>query len=486
MLNAAALLLEGHEAGRAALCCADRTMSRGELRDAVARCAGLWRARGPVLGERVAIKLSDGCDWVVAFLGAVWAGAIAVAVNPRLPAAEWQTMLDEAGFNAILAETDEDTPMPWRWRVLRLDDWRQELARSVPVEARPLPADAPALGCHSSGTSGQAKMVLHPHRFALQVEQVSRDGLGLRAEDRLFASSKLFFVYPQANSLFAGLKLGATVILDASWPSAASVAATVAAQRATVLFSVPSLYRNLLHQGLAPAIAAAGVRLCVSAGEALPAKLRAAWQEQTGRQIINGYGASETMVLVLLERDGEHGFEPSPGVQVRPLDESSAAAPTRLLIAAPTLALGYLNRPQAQAESFRGAAFCPADLFTAHDSDRWRFAGREDTLVKICGRWVDLMELEENLVSRSAGLLEAAAVCVPDGDGVAALALFYVASDAAMAALDLRQAAATLPHYQRPRWLHPLHALPRTATGKLLRRSLLELHAGSAKMMEDG
>ena len=143
-------------------------------------------------------------------------------------------------------------------------------------------AEAPAFWCHSSGTSGKPKAVVHAHRFARQIEQVSREGLGIRADDRLFASSKLFFAYPQTNSLFAGLKLGATVILDPQWPTAASVAATVAAQRPTVLFSVPSLYRNLLHEGLAPRIAHAGVRLCVSAGEALPASLRDEWRKQTG------------------------------------------------------------------------------------------------------------------------------------------------------------------------------------------------------------
>ena len=80
--------------------------------------------------------------------------------------------------------------------------------------------EAPAFWCHSSGTSGQPKAVVHAHRFARQVDQVSREGLGIRAGDRVFASSKLFFAYPQTNALFAGLKLGATVILDPQWPTA--------------------------------------------------------------------------------------------------------------------------------------------------------------------------------------------------------------------------------------------------------------------------
>jgi acyl-coenzyme A synthetase/AMP-(fatty) acid ligase len=276
--------------------------------------------------------------------------------------------------------------------------------------------------------------------------------------------------------LLAGLRLGATLVLDPRWPTARTVAASVAAQRPTVLFSVPSLYRDLLHEGQADTIAGAGVRLCVSAGEALPASLRQAWQQHTGAPMIDGWGASETLVLVLTAAPGDDGLQPSPGVRVRALDATAAdgGGPTRLLVDVSTLALGYLDRPAAQAESFRDGAFCPADLFVRTAGGNWRFAGREDSLIKIRGRWVNLVELEEKLAAGVPGLRESAAACLPDADGVDAIAFFYAADDAqaARAALDARIAA--LPHFQRPTWLQPIGALPRTATGKLLRRRLAE------------
>jgi acyl-coenzyme A synthetase/AMP-(fatty) acid ligase/rubrerythrin len=474
-LNAAALLLAGLDGHAPAVCCGERTLTRAELRDQVARCAALWQARGIGQGERIAIRLNDSIDWVVAFLGAMWAGAVAVAVNPRIPEAEWRYVLDEAGFSLILAASADETPPPWRARVLLLPEWRQQLARALPVDARAMPSDAPALWCHSSGTSGKPKAVVHGHRFARQIEVVSRDGLGLTASDRLYASSKLFFAYPQTNALFAALKLGACLIVDEQWPTAAGVAGVVAAQHPTVLFSVPSLYRSLLHEGLAQGIAASGVRLCVSAGETLPASLRAAWQRQTGLPIVSGYGASETMVLAMLDVGDGRDFQPSPGVQVQAVGATASALPTRLLIRAPTLALGYLDRPQAQAECFRDGGFCAADLFVANDAGGWRFAGREDSLVKIGGRWVNLVELEEQLGANAPGVIELAAVCVADADGIDAVAVFYVASDREMAAAALRERADALPHHQRPRWLHAVDSLPRTATGKLVRRRLQEL-----------
>ncbi len=476
-MNAAALLLEGHDGTRTALVCGEQSLSYAALRDYAARVASALCSRGVRSGDRVAIKLPDGLDWVGAYLGTIWAGAVAVAVNPRIPAPEWQYILDEAGFRIIVAESADDTPPPWADHVLRLEEWRAAVDAAAPLAPVAMAPDAPAFWCHSSGTSGKPKAVVHSQRFAQRIEQVSREGLGIGADDRLFASSKLFFSYPQTNSLCAGLKLGATVLLDPQWPTAQSVAASVRALRPSVLFCVPSLYRNLLHEGLAPAIAGAGVRLCVSAGEALPASLREAWREQTGLTIVDGYGASEVLILVMLDHGDGQGFMPSPGVDVQPIGDAQAGAPSRLAIRAPTLALGYLDRPQAQAETFRdGELFCPADLFRRNEAGGWGFAGREDSLVKIRGRWVNLVELEQQLVAKAPGILEAAAVCVPDGDGVDSVALFFVTRDAAAADAALRSCADRLPPHQRPRWLHPVAALPRTPTGKLLRRKLQELH----------
>ncbi len=476
--NAAVLLLAAGDAQGTALACGAATLSYGELREQVARAGGYWRARGLGRGDRIAIKLPDGIDWVTAFLGALWAGAVAVPVNPRVPAPEWQYILDEAGFSVVLAGSSDDTPAPWRQRTLRIDDFRSGVQAAEAVAACAVAPRDPAFWCHSSGTSGKPKAVVHAHSFARCIEQVSAAGLGIRAGDRLHASSKLFFSYPQTNSLWAGLKLGACVILDPQWPTAAGVAATVAAQRPTVLFSVPSLYRNLLHEGLAPAIAQAGVRLCVSAGEALPPSLRDEWQRQTGLAIANGYGASETLVLVMIDRGDGQGFRPSPGVDVQPLDAVPDGMPSRLRIRAPTLALGYLDRPQAQAENFRDGAFCPADLFARESGGGWRFAGREDSLVKIHGRWVNLVELEEKLAATAPGLKEAAAVLVPDADGVDAVAFFFAADDEAVARSALMACAGALPPYQRPLWWHAVETLPRGPTGKLLRRRLRELHQG--------
>lgn len=475
-MNAAAVLLGDRDPQHIALVCGAERVTYGELRQTVARAASAWRGLGIARGERVAIKLPDGVAWVSAFLGAIWAGGVAVAVNPRLPPAEWQAILGDAGFRLILAESRDDTPSEFRDRVVTTDAWLRGLAAAAPIAPEPMDAEAPAFWGHSSGTTGTPKAVVHPHRFALHVERVASELLGVTPNDRLFASSRLFFAYPQANSLFAGLKLGATVIVDPDWPTAASVAATVARERPTVLFCVPSLYRNLLKEGLAPRLRASGLRVCVSAGEALPRNLRDEWRRETNIPMVDGYGASETLCLVLVNLGDGDGLSPSPGVEVQALNHADGA-PTRIRIKAPTLSLGYWNRPDAQADNFRDGAFCPADLFESIDGDGWRFAGREDCLVKIRGRWVNLAELEERLAASCPGIVEAAAVTVPDADGVGAIAFYYVPKPDASGdvAAGLNACVDALPPYQRPRWLRAVDMLPRTATGKLMRRKLQAL-----------
>ena len=482
-LNAAQALIGGHDGQRLALVCGEQQVRYADLRDQVARAAALWRRRGLGAGDRVAILLPDGIDWVLAFLGTIWAGGVAVGVNPRIPADEWAFVLAESRFRFILAGSADAVPSAYRSRFVPLADWQAELVTARPIPALRLQQHSPAFWTSSSGTTGRPKAIVHAHRSALAVERASVEGIGLCADDRLYASSKLFFCYPLANSLLAGLKIGATVILDPVWPSVDAVLQTVAAQRPTVFFSVPSLYRDLLARGVATQLAEAGVRRCVSAGEALPARLRQAWLAQTGITISNGYGASEILTLALLDVDGSGRLWPAPGVRITPIDErghgdDAAPAHVHIHIQSPTLALGYWQRPQAQAQSFRDGGYHPADLFSALAGGGWAYAGREDALVKLRGRWVDLAALDEQ-VAACPGVAEAACTLVADADGVDALALFYVPQHDAPPNTDslVRHCSAGWPAHQRPLHQQAVAALPRTVTGKLMRRQLGQLLA---------
>lgn len=481
-LNASAVLLANGRERDVALLCGEQTRTFGELRESVARAAAAWQMRGLKPGERIAVGVPDGFAWVDAVLGCIWAGGVAVPINPRFSENEWSVVLEEADFRFVLVEPDTRLPPGHRAVVVAPDELIADQRASDPVEAMQVEPTQPAIWAYSSGTSGKSKAIVHGHRFAIEIERIIREVVGVDRSDRIFATSKLFFAYPQTNSLFAGLKLGASVVLDPRWPTAIDVAATVAASRPTVLCSVPSLYRNLLKEGLAEELVRNGVRRFVSAGEALSADLREEWKRRAGVSIVNGYGASETLVLVLTDRDDGRGLQPSPGISVTPLNTGADKSPTRVCIGGSAIALGYLNRPREQAEHFRDGMFCPSDLFEIQENGSYRFVGREGTLVKVHGRWVDLVAIEEKLGLLCPEILEAAAVLVPDADGLDAIAVFYVPRngiDVVDLEAALRAHTSSMPSYQRPRQFHSIDSLPRTPTGKLLRRRLQEFHLNS-------
>jgi acyl-CoA synthetase (AMP-forming)/AMP-acid ligase II len=374
LMNAAAVLLDGHDAQHPALLChCGEALSYGELRDRVARSAACWRAHGVLPGDRVAIKLPDSADWVVAFLASIWCGAIAVGVNPQVPAADWLYILGESDFKLIVVDQaegelgDDTTPAPWRERLLTRAAWRAELPQHAPLPPQPMDEDAPAVWCHSSGTSGKPKAVVHAHRFARRIEQVSREGLGLRPGDRLFASSRLFFSYPQTNALYAGLKLGAD---DAcwmrSWPSAAErgrhgggAAPHGAVQRTVAVPQHAARRARAGHRCGGRAAVRVGRRSAAGQPARRLARADRADHRQRLRRIRNA-GAGD-------DRPRQRLRSPRPASTSSRLDDvADAGQPTRLMIRAPTLAMGYFDRPQAQSEHFRDGAFCPADLF-AHD-----------------------------------------------------------------------------------------------------------------------
>ena len=489
-MNAAAYLLATGQAGATALECGAERMTYDELRNAVGRAAGAWRARGLKQGERVLVFAPDGIAWVIAYLGTIWAGGVAVGLNSRLFERELSIVLAESGARFIwcnessrallerLLANIADPP-----RLVIDAKWSADLAAAVAVPAAELAEDAPALWVYTSGTTGVPKAVMHAQRSVIAGADFARDVLGLDARDRIYASSKLFFGYSLGNSLCAGLRLGAAVILDSEWPTAERVAEVAERHRPTALFSVPTLYLKMLRAGVAARLAAADVRRFVSAGEALPAAVRREWREATGVAPVSGYGASETVVLVFYCDDDSALLKPSPRLECRMREGGDGATPRRLWLRHPSVALGYWQRPEAESDSFADGWFSPGDLFRRRGDGALELCGRDDDMLKISGQWVSILDVEQALLGASAGCIEGlAAIGFDNTDGLASIALFVVAARGheAQARERLDAGIAALPKLKRPRLVKWVNELPLTATGKLQRRKLKELYLGSA------
>ncbi len=486
--------LARHEA-RAAFVCADRTVSYAELAANMARAANALRALGVRPGERVLLLLRDTPEFAAAWLGAAHAGAVAIGLNGKLAESDYRAMVADSQARLLIAD---DALLPvlgalaaelqGERRLVRGADWLAQTTRAEPqARAHAVRADDPAFWLFSSGTTGRPKAIVHGHRSVLAAGQAQREVLGLGPGDTVFATSKLFFAYALETGMLGPLALGATTILHPDWADVEHIRAIVARHKPSAVFSVPTFYRRLLAlppQQLAPF---REVRHFVSAGERLPQPVFEGWRAATGREILGIYGMSETFCVVMMTPLGEggalRGGKPIAGVQTRLLAEDGAevanGVPGVLWVRHPALSPGYANRPEATREQFRDGWFCTRDIFVRDAEGFYAHQGRSDELLKVAGQWVQPSELEEAVLGLDA---VAEAACVPgtDSDGFERLALFVAArgadTAAALAAAG-RACEAKLPRHKQPKWILPISALPRTATGKVQRFKLRELLA---------
>jgi len=339
------------------------------------------------------------------------------------------------------------------------------------------------LWIYSSGTTGRPKGIIHTHRVLQVAGQLQREVLGLQPGDTVFATSKLFFSYALENGLLGPLSIGATALLHPDWAEAETVSALITRHAPTAVFSVPSFYRRLLALAPAARTGLDRVRHYVSAGERLPVSVAAPWREATGREIVSAYGMSETFCVALaaagVSASGVRTGRPLAGVDVRLQTDAGTepanGAPGVLWVKHPSLALGYVNRPDATREQFVDGWFCTRDVFVRDAEGCYAHQGRADEFLKVAGQWVQPGDVEEAVHDIDA-IAEAACVNLMDADGFERLALFVVARGESRAAIDAAEAAcaARLPRHKRPKWIRAVAELPRTATGKMQRFKLRE------------
>src|SRR5580693_3855798 len=333
-----------------------RAQTYVELEALVERVAAALRSANCQPGERVLIALPDSAELIAAFFGAAKIGAIAVPVNPMARAADYRHWLENCGARIaivhapilgefgdgvagdavldllVICESTAGTVKPERAarRILEWDDWVPSRVGSVATH--PTVATDPAFFLYTSGSGGAPKAVVHRHQdMSVAARNYAQGVLGLRADDRLFSASKLFFAYGLGNGMYFPLHFGAGTILYPERPRADDIAAVIAEHRPTVFFSVPTFYASLLREaekGLM--LDFSSVRLAVSAGESLPAEIFEQFRQRFGIEILDGIGSSEMLHIFLSSRPGEAraascGRE-VPGYEARILDDGGEPA----------------------------------------------------------------------------------------------------------------------------------------------------------------
>jgi benzoate-CoA ligase family protein len=498
MDNAAALFVdapvdEGHGA-RAALLTPSGPVTYAELQRLTDRAAHALRALGVEPEQRVALLLPDGPAWAATFFAALKLGAVAVPLNTRLDAAQLRTVLADCRPKAVVADpalltaarVDPATLGP---RALDFDTLVADTPRGG-LSPEPVGGDAMAFWLYTSGTTGSPKAAVHCHR-TLPACHNYLDVLGVTARDRIFATSKLFFAYALGNALLIPLRARAATYLHPGWPDPAAVAAVMRETRPTLFFSVPTVYARLLHAGLPPGTFGSA-RLCVSAGERLPAELCTAWRDRFGVEILDGIGATETVFMVLSNRPGRSrpgsSGEPVTGTEVRILDAEGRPVPDGqegvLWVRTPSQAAGYWQRLDHSRRTFVGDWFRTGDVYRREADGGHVHCGREDDFFKVAGQWVAPAAVESVLL-RHPGVLDGGVVGAEDAGGLIKPFVFVVSRDPAAEPESLREDVrrfleGALPPHQRPREIRIVSELPRTATGKLQRFRLRELARANA------
>jgi benzoate-CoA ligase len=509
-----------------------RDLTYGELRASTLHMAQAIKSRGIERGDRVALLLNDSPEFIEAFIATCSLGAIAVPVNMSLRLEEQCSILHNCGArlalmeddichtllthapeklrlveNVILADRKEDSDNLGNGSTDEASDHfyiSEERLRNPPLTINPLsfllenssadqppvfePAeiDDPAFILYTSGSTGEPKGAVHTQADVFYTNQTfCREVLGVTANDRLFSSSRLPFAYGLGNSFTFPLLNGATAILCREKPTPDVIANILAKARPTIFFAVPVVYNLLLeHHRRGNKLDCSSLRLCVSAGEALPAHLGEEWEREFGVPVLDGIGSTELLHMFMSNHENDVRYGSTgrmlDGYEARLIDEHGNPTPDNvegnLWIKGDSAALYYWERPDETERTFVDGWVRTGDLYRRDGDGYWFHMGRSDDCFKSSGQWVSPVEVEGVLL-RHPGVRGVAAVEDFDADHLPCACAFVVKqeveSDAAELEKELREsAAAALPRFKQPRKYVFVDELPYTATGKIQRFKL--------------
>ncbi|MFW2541958.1 benzoate-CoA ligase family protein [Primorskyibacter sp. 2E107] len=476
-----------------------RAITYAELAERSARVAGAFARAEIRPEERVACIVLDQIEYPEIFWGALKAHVVPIALNTLLAAPVYDFILKDSRAACLIVSHELlDVVMPAAQQAPHLrkivviggeapegtqsyDDFMQG---AEPRPAAHVSEDECAFWLYSSGSTGQPKGVRHVHA-ALKAtsDTYGAQVLGIREEDTVFSVAKIFFAYGLGNAMTFPLSVGATTVLFNGRPTPDVAVDIIAREKPTIFCGVPTLYAAtvayLEKHGTPPA----AMRLCISAGEALPTEIGNKWQKLWGVDILDGVGSTEMLHIFLSNAPGDvvYGTSglPVPGYELRCVDEDGheikPGGVGELLVRGASAAEGYWNKRNKSRATFEGEWTRTGDKYEITTDGRFIYCGRTDDMFKVSGIWLSPFEVEQALIEHP-GVLEAAVVPQRDKDDLEKPKAFVVLKEGADRDAVLRElkdfVKDKVGKWKYPRWVEVVEDLPKTATGKIQRFKL--------------
>jgi benzoate-CoA ligase family protein len=467
------------------------------------RVGNVMRELGLLPEQRVLIACADGPEFVATWYGALKVGGVTAEAYTFLQSKDYAYYLNYT--RAAVAVVDANTLERFREAIesgahhaqllvlnvpaaeLRTGEHHFEtLVAQAPDELAPAPThpDAIAIWKFTTGSTGAPKACVHRMVTPLlSFESYARGVLDIQPDDLVLPVPKLFFGYARDLAALYPFGVGGAGIVFGARSTPELVFDLIERHRPTILVQVPTMMRAMLDLPGASEHDLGSLRLCTSAGEALPRDLYEQWHATFGVEVLDGIGSSEAYHIFISNssgavRPGSAG-RPVPGYGARVVDEDGHEVPDgevgRLWIEAPTAALMYWNAHDASVATFAGELVMSGDLFVRDGDGYFTFQGRADELIKVSGVWVAPFEVELALLEHDE-VAECAVVGV-ERNGLTVTCAYVVpragvvGSDELAAALQGFARERLAPH-KYPREVRFVSELPKSASGKLDRKAL--------------
>jgi benzoate-CoA ligase family protein len=491
---------------RVAIVGAPSQLTYGELSALANRVGNALLKQKTAKGERVLILLHDSAEFIASFFAAAKIGAVAVPVNPFARTADYLHYLEDSDPCLAIVHSESLSEFLPAWSAhsqapiivvgerkaesheARWMKWSEWIADASDQRlAGPTLAHDPAFMLYTSGSGGPPKAAVHRHADMLCASQnYAQLVLGLRTDDLTFSVSKLFFAYGLGNGMYFPLFAGARTLLNPARTNVPHVIEMAARYRPTVFFAVPTFYAAVLRevergeQG----VDFSSVRLCVSAGETLPAEIFNAWKKRFGIEILDGIGSTEMLHIFISSRPGKCkpgscGFA-VPGYETKIVDDHGEIVRDgeigNLWVRGESAFAEYWRIPELTARTKRGEGVVTGDKFFRDADGYHHYCGRADDLLKVAGMWVSPVEVENALLGHPR-VAEAAVVGATDHRGLS-YAVAHVVLRANVQGTDelaleiCEHVRGQLVSYKVPREIKFCSELPKTVTGKIQRFKL--------------